>query len=66
MKYNTAEFRRQERSNYNFSHMNGALTITKADQTIINATAPASAVNDEVFRVRMLGSARIVSGAVPG
>ena len=51
MQYNTAEFRRQERSNYNCSYTDGALTITKADQTIIKATAPASAANNEIFTV---------------
>jgi probable HAF family extracellular repeat protein len=38
-------------NNYDFTYVDGTLTITKANQTIINATAPTSAVNGEVFTV---------------
>ena len=38
-------------NNYDFIYVNGTLTIANADQTIINVTAPATAVTGEVFGV---------------
>jgi hypothetical protein len=38
-------------SSYNLVYVGDDLTITKADQTIINVTAPANAINGQVFTV---------------